>query len=363
MSSTLVREHYERHPYPHYPLLATVRQHDTFALNLPALWARFNGEYLHPREGRILSAGCGSFAPYPLSVANPKARITALDLSAANLRRARLHSLFHGRRNIDYRQGDLLSPQVAPGPFHFIDCFGVIHHLADPVSGLIALQERLVAGGIIRVMVYGRYARREAESIRRAAILLGIRDLKTMKRLLGRARSGSQLGSFCDASSETRYDAGIADLFLHPVVQSFRIDDFLALVARTRLTPLLFAHQGALADPGAEFERLQELDHRRQTPTNIICYLGLGCQGGAPLGGDTLLMLNPALAGSLSPLALSTLRVAPRLGSDPPQLDRAARRFLRRFTSPLPIASLSPTELSQATPHINALFLIPFKRP
>ena len=116
MSET-VRRHYERYPYPQFPLLASVRAGDTYALNLIALWTRFNGE-LPPKEAqRILIAGCGSFSPYPFSVANPESEITALDLSASSLRRARLHCLLHGRHNVRYRAGDLLDAAAAPGPF------------------------------------------------------------------------------------------------------------------------------------------------------------------------------------------------------------------------------------------------------
>src|SRR4051812_40030039 len=103
-----VRQHYELYPYPHYPLLASIRACDTYALNLAALWARFNGRLPAPEANRILIAGCGSFSPYPFSVANPQAEITALDLSQKSLGRAKLHCLLHGRGNVLYCQGDLL---------------------------------------------------------------------------------------------------------------------------------------------------------------------------------------------------------------------------------------------------------------
>lgn len=121
-----------------------------------------------------------------MSVANPQAEVIALDLAGASLRRARLHCLLNGRRNVLFLQGNLLDPTAAPGPFHFIDSFGVLHHLDVPVSGLRALERRLIPGGILRVMVYGRYARQEAESIRRAVKLLGVSNVADLKRLLAR---------------------------------------------------------------------------------------------------------------------------------------------------------------------------------
>ena len=125
--SESVRSHYERYPYPHFPLLATVRTCDTYAHNLTALWTRFNGVLPPENARRILIAGCGSFSPYPFSIANPDSELTALDLSASTLRRARLHCLLHGRRNIRYQCGDLLENAAAPGVFGLIDAFGVLH--------------------------------------------------------------------------------------------------------------------------------------------------------------------------------------------------------------------------------------------
>ena len=360
MSFNKVRNHYERHPYPRYPLLATVRCSDTYALNLEALWALFNGEYLSPESGRILIAGSGSFSPYPASTANPTARITALDLSAANLRRAKLHCLLHRRRNISFLQGDLLDLKTAPGPFHFIDSFGVLHHLDDPQAGLMALEKRLLPAGILRVMVYGRYARREAESIRRAVKMLGIRDITALKQLLRHAPKGSRVRGFLDFSSESSFDAGLADLFLNPSVHTYRIDDFVEMVAATRLKPLLFAHAGAHADPEAEISRLQKLDRQRETDTNIVCYLGLDPKRRCPTSDDAWLILNPSLVQAVSWRMIGVNRLFSRMGRENPPLDNRSRSFLRRFIHPVPAAGLSGEELRQARPYLDAMFLVSY---
>jgi SAM-dependent methyltransferase len=361
MPSHEVRSHYERHPYPRYPLLSSVRRCDTYALNLQALWARFNGVFPAQEEGRVLIAGSGSFAPYPMSVANPRAEVTALDLSGTNLSRARLHCLLHGRCNVRLVQGDLLNPAIAPGPFHFIDSFGVLHHLQDPAAGLRALEQRLVQGGIIRVMLYGRYARREAESIRRAVRLLGVRDVAPLRRLLAKAKPGGRIRPYLDASWEARSDSGLADLFLHPCVHTYRIDEFLSLVGQTGLHPLLFAHAGALSDPAAEIERLRELDRRKETPTNIICYLGLDAKGPCPMEEKGLLRLNPCISGVVSPLHLHPVDIPPRLGRDNPLLDRSARALLYRFRAPIPADALTRKEKERARRYLEALFLVVYK--
>lgn len=353
-----VRSHYERHPYPYYPLLSSVRRYDTYAMNLSALWARFNGEFLPENHGKILLAGCGAFAPYPMALSNHHADITGVDLATANLRRARVHCLLHLRRNLRFLQGNFLDPDVTPGPFHFIEAFGVLHHLDDPAVGLAALENRLLPGGIIRVMVYGRYARQEAESIRRAARLLHINDLPALKKLLRRAPPGSRIREYLDNSWEARSDTGLADLFLHPCVHTYRIDEFLEMVSHTNLQPLCFTHRDAMPDPQAEIVRLRDLDKRRETLTNIICYLGLNCRGAAISSENSLLMLNPALNEAVSPLALGSPVPMPRLGRENPPLDRTTRNFLRRFVKPLPEHTLSQSEHDLAQRFVTAMFLV-----
>jgi 2-polyprenyl-3-methyl-5-hydroxy-6-metoxy-1,4-benzoquinol methylase len=356
-----VRIHYERHPYPYYSLLTSVRRHDTYAMNLQALWARFNGEYLAPSDGKILIAGSGAFSPYPASLANQLASISAVDLADSNNRRARLHCLLHGCRNVTFIQGDFLHTEVASGPFHLIDAFGVLHHLDNPAEGLKSLEQRLLPGGILRVMVYGRYARKEAESIRRAAHLLGIRDIHTMKRLLHRAPHGSRVREYVDASWEARSDSGIADIFLHPSVHTYRMDEFLRLVSETGLKPLLFAHADACPDPDAEIERFRKLDTSRESRSNIVCYLGKEAKGSCfQRCRGVSLLLNPSLSGSLSPFSIRPAEVMPRLGHKNPVLDSVSRRFLRRFRAPVPVDSLSESDLMEAEPYLKALFLVSF---
>lgn len=358
MSFRDVTGHYERHPYPHYPLLASVRRYDTYAMNLTALWARFNGVVLPEREGRILLSGCGAFAPYPMAISNPEARIIAVDLARHNLRRARLHCLLHRCFNVQFQQGDFLDPAVTPGPFHFIEAFGVLHHLDDPAAGMRALEQRLLPGGILRVMVYGRYARQEAESIRRAMRLLKVRDLAAVKRMIRRAAAGSRLKDYFDCSWEAKTDSGLADLFLHPNVTTYRIDEFMEMVGQSGLKPLLFTHLDALADPAAEIKRLQQLDRRRETRANIICYLGRDCKGAAPHASSSQLLLNPALQEAVSPLKLKAPVPIDRLGHENPPLNWKARLFLRRFARPVAESSLSNEEQSLAERYLQELFLV-----
>ena len=361
MSDAVLR-HYELFPYPHYPLLASVRRCDAYALNLTSLWTRFNGT-LPPRSAmRVLVAGCGSFAPYPFALANPDVHITALDLSRPNLRRARLHCALHGRRTIDFRCGDLLDPDAVEGRFGLIDAFGVLHHLEDPLAGLKALEARLAEGGILRVMVYSRYARRQEESIRRAFRLLGVHDPVVARRLMERSRPGSRLAGFMDASDEAACESGLADALLHPRVHTFRIDGFMELVRQSGLEPLLFAHGGALEDTGEEIWRIRRMEAAKQSPGNFILYLGRTPAGHCSLDDASQLMLNPCLSAVVGGWHLGPQRIAPRLGHDNPPLGRRERRFLRQFLAPVPWKVLSDDARTAATRWCKALFLLRYRQ-
>ena len=356
-----VHRHYELYPYPHYPLPASVRRCDGYAINLDALWARFNGELPPNGARRILIAGCGSFSPYPFSCANPDAEIIALDLSERSLARARLHCLLHGRRNVLFRQGDLLDKETENGLFGLIDAYGVLHHMSRPLTGLKTLAAQLADGGILRLMLYSRYARRDEESIRRALRLLKIEDPATVRRLIARAKPGSRLRRFADASSEAGFDAGLADALLHPRVTTYRIDDVMELVRKSGLKPLLFAHNNALDDVGEELERIRRMEADRQSPGNFILYLGRNVRGPCRDGDDPLVLLNPCLTGSVGCLRLLPVRVAPRLGHANPVLGRTQRAFLRRFVRPVRWRSLSVKDMAAVTGYITALFLIQYR--
>ena len=356
-----LRQHYERYPYPRYPYLASVRRCDTYALNLETLWARFNGRLPGSGPRRVLLAGCGTFSAYPASLANPDAEITALDLSTAALRRGRIHALLHGRCNISWQQGDILDPAAAPGPFQFIDSFGVIHHLEDPLAGLMALERRLSPGGILRLMVYSRQARQGAESIRRAFRMLGIRDVASAKRLMARSREGSRFHDYLAGSVEAGFDEGIADAFLHPRATTFSIDGLMEMIAGTGLQPLLFAHGGALPEVKAEVERLRRCEAEGEGEGNFILYLGRGVAGGVGPEDDAMLLLNPALARETGGFSIRPRRVSPKLGMENPVLDARGRKFLRRFLKPRPVAGLSPEERSYLRPFLDAMFLVAFR--
>jgi SAM-dependent methyltransferase len=339
-----------------------VRRRDTWFLNLEALWARFNGERIAPgRTDRILLAGSGTFLPYPVSLANPRVRVLALDLSAASLRRARLHALRQLRLNLDFEAGDLMDTLAAPGPFRCIDAFGVLHCIPDYGGALRALAARLGEGGILRVMVYGRDGRAAVEAFRGRCAALGIERPSQVRAL---ARRDSELRTLIRGSFELGFASGLADAFLLPWARTFTVDEALSPLASSGLRLLAFCHQGALPDTGRELERIRGLERGRAFPTNIAFYLGreadAGRRKGAGPGKRAWIELNPALKVALLAPLPATIRLPPRTGPDIPPIGPEERRFLTRFRSPVAAAGLPKRELALARPWIERMVLMDY---
>jgi SAM-dependent methyltransferase len=352
-----VQRHYEQYPYPRYPLLASVRTCDTYALNLQSLWSYGNGEPLPPEARTVLIAGCGTFAPYPFSVANPDCTVTALDLSAQSLKRARLHSLLHGRRNIRFQVGNLEERTLATGPFGLIDAFGVLHHLEDPRAGLQALVERLASGGIIRLMLYSRITRRDEEALRYAFRLLGVTSVDAVRDMVRRAPLDSRLRAFFQSSREMDDDTGVADALLHPRVRTYRIDEVLLLLREAGLKVLRYAHNGALADSSDEEERLRTLERNHCSPGNFVLYAVQDNSKRPDQGSDAMVELNPCLRGVVTNLLPGSVKIPARFGGVNPLLGWSDRRFLHRFRRPVPLSVLSVGEQERVHRFMAALFL------
>ncbi len=350
-----MRRHYQRFPYPKYSLLGSIRARDAWIFNLEALWARFRGRRIEdPAKEAILLAGSGSFLPYPVCVANPRGRVLALDLSASSLARARLHALRHLRLNLECVEGDLMDQSVAPGPFKYIDSYGVLHCIPDFAGALKALGSRLAEGGIVRVMVYSRDGRADVEEIRRRCAEAGITRPAEVRRL---ARGEAGLRGLMRESFELGFDEGIADAFLIPYARTFVVDEVLEALREAGLELLGFGHEGALGDPERETLRIRKLEAARAFPTNLCFYAGRPMAAPGPA---RWIELNPMLRNTVRFTAFGSPRLPPKIGAPVPPLGPEARRFLARFVHPLRADSLSAADRRSARAWARILVLMQY---
>lgn len=358
MTVEQLRHHYEEYPYPHYPIFASIRTADTCHLNLEAIWTYFNHKLPPLDSRRILIAGCGTFAPYPFAVANPKTEILAIDLSKSSLNRARLHCALHRFFNLKFEKMDLCKLDSAWGKFGFIDAFGVLHHLDNPFFGLKSLAERLTTDGIMRIMIYSRHSRREEESIRRALRLLKITNLKRVQELLTSAPQGSRLYDFANSSIETSDKSEIADALLHPQVHTFVIDELVELIKSAGLSILRFGHNGALPNPENEIIRLKSMEKERISPGNFVLYLGKNRP--KPLKSDkTVISLNNCLLKEVSRFTFGVTTLHSNFAiNNPVVISPKTRSFLRLFRKPVPWHTLSEDVKKQVKLYHEAFILL-----
>ena len=150
--SLAVRAQYEENPYPR---LVPVHRASGTLPQVPF------------PDPKVLVAGCGT-GQHPLSIAvrYPDADILAVDLSRASLARARRVARAHGIGNLRFAQADLVALPDLPDRFDWIDCVGVLHHLADPLAGLRGLVRCLRPDGRLRLGLYSERGRAEVVDAR-----------------------------------------------------------------------------------------------------------------------------------------------------------------------------------------------------
>jgi hypothetical protein len=144
-----------------------------------------------------------------------------------------------GLTNIDWVEGSLLDlPALGLGPFDYIDCCGVLHHLPAPDEGLGALASVLAPGGGMGLMVYAPHGRTGVYMAQEALALLASPDQPPARRLDVARRVMRHLPesnwlrfnrNFADHI--TGGDAGLYDLLLNPRDRAFTVTAFADLLA------------------------------------------------------------------------------------------------------------------------------------
>lgn len=165
------------------------------------------------------------------------AEVTYLDLSTASRGIAEARATVRGLANIHFVTGEIEAvASLCPGPYDYIDCCGVLHHLADPVAGLKALFSVLAPGGGMGLMVYGALGRRGVYDVQDAMRVLGEgaddpTRLDMVQRLLeGLPQSHWLRRNPFVGDHFQGGPAGLYDLLLHPRDRAYTVDEFLDFI-------------------------------------------------------------------------------------------------------------------------------------
>ncbi len=178
--------------------------------------------------------------------------VTYLDMSATSLAVAEARAVTRGLNNISFHRGSLLDlPEMGWAPFDYIDCCGVLHHLAEPAAGLAALVSVLAAGGGLGLMLYGELGRTGVYPAQRAIARLGlggpaVERLALARRLVDAMPAGNWLKrNDYLADHLAGDDAGFHDLLLHSRDRAYLVGGIVDLLAGAGLAISGFLPMGA----------------------------------------------------------------------------------------------------------------------
>jgi SAM-dependent methyltransferase len=161
-----------------------------------------------------------------------------LDRSAAALTIARGRAEARGLTNIVWEPRSLLDlPGSGLGPFDYIDCCGVLHHLPDPAAGLQALLSVLAPGGGMGLMVYAPHGRTGVYMMQDALRRLAPPEETPPQRLDIARRVMKHLPETQWLRHNRNFDdhinggdAGLYDLLLNPRDRAYTVPAFSALL-------------------------------------------------------------------------------------------------------------------------------------
>ncbi len=239
-----VRDQYEAYPYPERDPRDEKKR---LILGSPSLPQEidhyvFGGQRDWSQPLRILVAGGGTGdgliqLTALLTKYGKPYEATYIDLSTASRKVAEARAKTRGLKNIKFMTGSLLD---APdhGPFDYIDCCGVLHHLPDPDAGFRALRAALAPGGGMGFMVYAPYGRSGVYPLQEAfTALYGDKPpkdrLKAAKDIVDSLPEGHPFKSNPNLNDYKSGDAGFYDLLLHSTDRAYDVQSLADTLDRT----------------------------------------------------------------------------------------------------------------------------------
>ncbi len=278
--SDKIREQYEYYPYPHRDPADETKQ---LRAGSPSHIDEINHyvyggrrDFSQPFRALVAGGGTGDgliMLAQQLADADCPAEVIYLDLSAAAREIAEARAQARGLKNIQFITGSLLDAGQF-GPFDYIDCCGVLHHLDTPQAGFDALARALKPDGGIGIMVYGALGRTGVYHMQDM-----LRDIAgdgpypdridIAKRLIAQLPPTNWLSQNKGIGDYKRSEAGLVDLLLHSRDRPYLVPEVATEVNAAGLRLVAFIEPVrydpfALIDDPVVCERLQRLSWLEQ---------------------------------------------------------------------------------------------------
>ncbi len=233
--SDVVSAQYERWVYPQ-PIV-----------DLPG-WLQSNWQWFDPSHShlmfwpdrdywpgmQILVAGCGTNQAAVLAYTNPQACVVAIDVSQSSLDNHASLKRKYNLKNLDLYRLPIEEVSSLQREFDLIISTGVLHHLADPLKGLVCLSQCLRQDGVMALMLYACYGRLGVEMLQGVFRDLGLsqneNSLELVKEAISLLPNDHPVQSYIQMAPDLAYDAGLVDTFLHGRDRSYSVDGCFELV-------------------------------------------------------------------------------------------------------------------------------------
>lgn len=182
----------------------------------------------------ILVAGCGTSQAARYAVRYPNAQVVGIDVSPTSIEATKRLVRHHGLTNLDLHLLPIEGVDALGTSFDQIVCTGVLHHLADPESGLQSLRSVLAPEGAMRIMVYAAYGRFGVHLIQDFCRLVGVTpEAAEISDLIATMREvpiGHPISHLLRNTPDFRDDDALADALLNPRDRSYTVPSVLALI-------------------------------------------------------------------------------------------------------------------------------------
>ena len=209
-------------------------------------------DFSKPFRALVAGGGTGDAAimlAQQLTDAGGPSEVLYLDLSTASRAVAEARAAERGLKNITFHTGSLLDLS-AFGTFDYIDCCGVLHHLADPQQGFASLAGALEPDGGLGLMVYGALGRTgvyDAQDMLR--MLTGPADggagkVAAARKLLDTLPPTNRLARNSQVTDHLSSDADLYDLLLHSRDRAYRVPELAAEIETAGLRIASFIEPG-----------------------------------------------------------------------------------------------------------------------
>lgn len=231
----VVSRQYERWRYP-----PPIRDLTTWTLTN---WEWFDPTHAHrvlwpDRDHRpdldILIAGCGTNQAAVFAYNNPAATVVAVDISQPSLDHQEYLKRKHGLHNLRLHLLPIEELTTLGRQFDLVVSTGVLHHMADPLTGLKSLATCLRPDGVLALMLYGQHGRIGVELLESAFRDMGLvqdeRSVQIVKDTIAALPPDHPVQGYLQRARDIQDDAALVDTFLHGRTRNYTVDECIAFV-------------------------------------------------------------------------------------------------------------------------------------